>query len=89
MVIKCTLSGSTERIKYSVTRCSKLPPLPGYISKRGPYVKNGKRSTHKIIILYEFDRARLKEAWKTVSREMDTWHTIAGLDISAHILETT
>ena len=89
MVIKCILSGSMETIEYSVKQCWELPPLPEYMAKRGPYVKNQKGAAHQIVILYEFDRSRLKEAWRRVSEQMDFWRAVGGLAISAHISEKT
>ena len=89
MVIKCILSGSLESIKYSAKQCWELPPLPEHITKKGPYVNNSEGAAHQIIILYEFDRSRLKEAWKNVLKQMDSLHGVAGLTISAHILERT
>ena len=89
MVIKCVLSGPMESIKYSAKQCLDLPALPEHIAKRGPYVNNDEGDDHQIIILYEFDRLRLKEAWENVLKQMDYLHGVAGLNISIHIFERT
>ena len=89
MVIECILSGSMESIKYSAKQCSELPTLPEYIARKGLYVNNDEGADHQIIFLYEFDRSRLKEAWKNVLKQMDSLHGVAGLNISIHIFEKT
>ena len=89
MVIKCILSGSMESITYSAKQYRELPALPEHIAKKGPYVNNDEGADHQIIISYEFDRSRLKEAWENILKQMDSFHGIAGLNISFHIFEKT
>jgi hypothetical protein len=89
MVIRCIISGSMESIKYSAKKCRELPSLPGHIARKGPYVKNEEEGDHQIVISYEFDRSRLKEAWENVLRQMDSFHGVAGLNISIHLSEKT
>ena len=87
MIIKCTLSVSLESIKYYAKQFSQLPPLPEHITKKGPYVNNNEGAAHQIIILYEFDRSKLREAWTNILKQIDSLHGVPGLAISAHILE--
>ena len=89
MVIKCILSGSMESITYSAKQYRELPALPEHIAKKGPYVNNDEGADHQIIISYEFDRSRLKEAWESVLKQMDSLQGVAGLNISFHISEKT
>jgi tagatose-1,6-bisphosphate aldolase len=87
MVIKCILSVAMESIKYYAKQFSQLPPLPEHITKKGPYVNNKEGRAHQIIILYEFDRSKLREAWTNILKQIDSLHGVPGLAISAHIME--
>lgn len=87
MVIKCILSVDMESIKYYDKQLSQLPPLPEHITKKGPYVNNNEGAAHQIIILYEFDRSKLREAWTNILKQIDSLHGVPGLAISAHISE--
>jgi len=87
MVIKCILSVTPENIGYCARQLSQLPPLPEHITKKGPYVNNKEGRAHQIIILFEFDRSKLREAWTNILKQIDSLHGAPGLAISAHILE--
>ena len=86
MVIKCTLSFSLESIQYYASQFSELPPLPEYIIKNGPYVNNKEGTDQQIIILYKFDRSKLREAWTNILKQMDSLHGIPKFALSAHML---
>lgn len=86
MVIKCTLSFSLKGIQYYSSQFSELPPLPEYMTKNGPYVNNKEGTDQKIIILYKFDRSKLREAWTTILKQMDSLHGIPKFTFSAHVL---
>ncbi len=85
MVIKGILSVDIEGIKYYAKNFSQLPPLPEHITKKGPYVNNKEGAARQIIILYEFDRSKLREAWTNILKQMDFLYGVPGLAISAHI----
>ncbi len=87
MIIKCILSVSLENVRYYSQQFSELPPLAGYITQKGPYVNNKEGASHQIITLYEFERSKLKEAWKNILKQMDSFCGIPGFTLSAHILE--
>jgi|GEM_PF-1109329 len=87
MLIRCTLSVSLKSIKYFARKLSELPPLPPYMTKRGPYIEGGEGTDNKIITIYEFDRSRLAEAWENIFKQSDVLRTIPGFSLSARILE--
>ncbi|MDH4264691.1 MAG: hypothetical protein OEW45_03545 [Deltaproteobacteria bacterium] len=87
MVIKCTLSFSLESIKYYAGQFSDLPPLPEYITKKGPYVNNKEGAAHQMIILYKFDRSKSGEAWTNILKQIDFLRGVPGFALSAHIVE--
>ena len=85
MVIKCTLSVSLKSIKYCARQFSRLPPLPEYIIKRGPYI-NRPGVDGTILITYEFDKSKLAEAWENISKQWDVFRSVRGIALSAQIL---
>jgi len=86
MVIKCILSVDVESIKYYAQHFSQIPALPEHINKKGPYVNNEEGASHQLVILYEFERSKLKEAWKYILRQIDSLRRVPGFTLSAHIL---
>ena len=85
LLIKCTLSFSLKSIKYCARQFPRLPPLPEYIIKRGPYI-NGSGVDDKIIITYEFDKSKLAEAWENISKHWDVFRSVGEVALSAQIL---
>jgi hypothetical protein len=83
MLIKCTLSVSLKNIGLYAGKLSKLPPLPGYITKRGPYIHDGAEGDDRIITIYEFDRSRLEDARGIISSQLDAFQDIPGFTFSA------
>ena len=87
MIIRCTISVPFERIRDYAREVSELSSLPDYIIKRGPYIGDAAGAGSKIIITYDFEKARLVEAWEAISKQFDRFHRIPGFALSAHILE--
>ena len=86
MIIRCTFSVPLERIRDYAKEVSRLCPLPEYITRRGPYIKETTGAGGKIIIFYEFEESKTVEAWETISKQVDTFRVIPGFSLSAHIL---
>jgi len=87
MMIRCTFSVPFEKIRDYSKKVSELSSLPEYITKRGPYIKECSGGLSQIIISYDFDKARLVEAWEVISKQFDIFHGLPGFALSAHILE--
>ena len=87
MLIRFALSAPTKRIKDFSRKITRLPPLPEYITRRGPYIKGGTGMRSQIVILYEFDKLNLAKTWENISRNWDEFCGIPGLALSAHLLE--
>jgi hypothetical protein len=85
MMIRCTFSIPFEKIRDYTTELSELSSLPEYITKRGPYIKDVAGELSQIII-YDFEKPRLAEAWEAISKQFDRFHGIPGFALSAHIL---
>ena len=87
MMIRCTFSVPFEKIKDYAKEFSKVSSLPEYITKRGPFIKEDAGGSSKIIISYDFEKARFIEAWEVISKQFDSFHGLPGFALSAHILE--
>ena len=86
-MIRCTFSVPFEKIKDYAREVSEISSLPVYITKRGPYIKEDPGGVSKIIISYDFEKARLVEAWEVISKHFDRFfHGLPGFALSAHIL---
>ena len=84
MLVKCTLSVSLKNIGVYVGKLSELPPLPGYITRRGPFIHEGAGEDDRIITIYEFDKSRLAEAWEIISNHLDVFRDIPDFTFFAH-----
>ena len=84
MVIKCTLSVSLKNIAAYSGKLSEFPPLPWYITRRGPFIHDGAEGDDEIITIYEFDKSRLEEAWEIISNQLNALQHIPGLTFSVH-----
>ncbi len=87
MIIRLILSLPLKRIRECAPRVTKITPLPDYISKRGPYVDNGVGAANQIVIMFEFEKRKLAEAWKYIFKHLDAFHDIPGFGFSAYLLE--
>jgi len=86
MVIRCTVSVAQKSLQDCVRLFSEFPPLPEYIARKGPDVHNAEGAAHEIIVMYEFDGLRLAEAWGDISKQFDSFRSIPGFVLSAHVL---
>ena len=86
MVIKCAFSITLEGIREQARKVIGLSPIPGYITKRGPYIKENGGAGDQIITIYEFDESKLSEAWEIISKQLDAFRGVPGFTLSAHLL---
>ena len=84
MVIKFTLPVPLEEIWPYIKKILELPPLPEYITKRGPFINNGEGDKNRIITLYDFDESRLIEAWDIIFKQVRIFRDLPGFTFSAH-----
>jgi hypothetical protein len=86
MVIKCIFSIPLKSIKDYARQVMELPPLPEYISIRGPYINDDVGAGNQTITLYEFEESKSAEAWKSIFKQLDAFHAVAGFTFAAEIL---
>ena len=85
MVIIGTMSFPPQSAK-EVGKCfMELPPVPDYITMKGPYVHGVKGEGIQSTILYEFDRSRMAEAFENVSNRYVAYHGVAGLTYAINV----
>jgi hypothetical protein len=86
MIIKCTFSIPLKSIRDYATQIAELPPLPEYITKRGPYIDDAIGASNQTITVYEFDESKYPEAWKNIFKQLDAFHGIPGFSFSAQVM---
>jgi len=86
VIIKCAFSTPLEGIREHARKVIGLSPMPAYITKRGPYIKENGGAGDQIIIIYEFDKSKLSEAWEIISKQLDALRGVPGFTLSAHLL---
>ncbi len=86
MIIKCTFSIPLKSIRDYARQISELPPLPEYITKRGPYIDDAVGASNQTITIYEFDESKFPEGWKSIFKQLDVFHGIPGFTFSAQVL---
>lgn len=82
MGTKFSFSIPLKNIKEYARKVIELPPLPEYINKRGPYI----HEVVKIMVVYEFDKGKIAEAWEIIWKHLDAFRSIPGFTLSAPIL---
>jgi hypothetical protein len=87
MVIKFTISIPLKSIRDYARQITALPPLPEYITKRGPYINNASEANNEIITIYEFDKSKFAEAYENISNHLDAFRGVPGFSFSAKLLK--
>ena len=86
MIIECSFSIPLKAIGDYNRQAKNLPPLPTYITKRGPYIDETQGMANRITTVYEFDKSRLAEAWKNISTHLDAFRAVRGFSLSAQVI---
>ena len=81
MGIKFSFSIPLKSITEYARKVIEVPPLPEYITKRGPYIHDAV----KIMVVYEFDKANFAEGWEIISKHLEAFRGIPGFAPSAPI----
>jgi len=76
IVIIGSLSTSLEGVRHYARQFIDLPPLPAYIKKNAPYVKNEEGGIHQIIISYEFDKSKFVEAMENICKQLGSFRDV-------------
>jgi len=85
MVIIATTAFPSEQSTEMGKRLGKLPPLPAYMTQKGPYVGNEVGLGVKTLSLYEFDQSKTKEAMEYVGDRYTKFFGVPGFTYSIRI----
>jgi hypothetical protein len=86
MVISCIFSFPPKSAKEYAQLATELPPLPEYITMKGPYINRAAEEDIITIALYEFDKSRFAEASKHIFNQLGAFHGVSGFTFSARVL---
>ncbi len=86
MVIKCTFSIPLKSIRDYALQIAEQPPLPEYITKKGPYIDDAAGASNQTVTIYEFDESKFPEGWKRIFEQLDVFHGVPGFTFSAQVL---
>ncbi len=87
MFIRFTHSVPLKSIHEFSRVLKKLRPLPNYIKRRGPYIDDVGSTRNQIVLVYEFEKPKLAEAWKYIFLQWDAFRCIPGSALSGHVFE--
>jgi hypothetical protein len=85
MVIIGILSYPPESVKEFAKRFIGQPPLPAYITMKGPYTSTEVGAGIKAIAIYEFDQSKVSEAIGFITARYAKYYGVPGFTYSANI----
>jgi hypothetical protein len=88
MIIQCTFSMPLKNLGDYAWQIAERPPLPEYITKKGPYIDDAVGAGKQTVTLYEFDESEFPEGWKRIFEHLDVFRGVPGFTFSAQVLET-
>ncbi len=87
MIIKCSVSFPLKAIGDYDRRARNLPPLPNFITKRGPYLDEAPGAASQITTVFEFEKSNLHEAWQKICGHLDALRVVPGFKLSAQLMD--
>lgn len=85
MVVLGMLSYPPEGANEVGKRFLANPPLPGYITMKGPYVSGVKGEGMQTLVVYECDRSKLADAMEFVTNRYVGYMGVPGLTFSVQV----
>jgi len=87
MLIKCSFSFPLKAIGDYDRQAKNLPPLPDFITRRGPYLDETPGAVGQITTILEFEKSKLHEAWPRISGHLDALRIIPGFRLSSQPMD--
>jgi hypothetical protein len=84
MVIIGILSYPPESVKEMAKRFLEQPPLPAYITMKGPYFSSEVGVGNKAIVIYELDQTKILEASQFITTRFTKYYGVPGFTYSAN-----
>jgi hypothetical protein len=85
MVIISIVSYPKESAKEMGKRMLEQPPLPAYITMKGPYASPEVGAGMKAIIIFELDKSKLLEAYEVIAARNTKYFGVPGFTFSQNI----
>ncbi len=85
MVILAVLSFPPESAKEIGKRFLELPPVPDYLTMRGPFIQGVKGDGIQTTVVYEFDRAKMADAMEAVSNRYVPYYGVPGFTYTINV----
>jgi hypothetical protein len=85
MAIIGFLSYPPESAKEMGKRFLEQPPLPAYITVKGPYFSTEVGVGFKAISIYEFDKSKFSEAFEVIAARHAKYYGVPGFTYSQNI----
>ena len=82
MVTIGMLSYPPESAKEQAKRFIEQPPLPAYITIRGPYISSEVGAGIKAIVIYEYDQSKVSEATQVLAARFAKYFGVPGFTYS-------
>jgi hypothetical protein len=82
MVIVGMMSFPPESVKEMSERFMTSPPVPSFMVMKGPYINSDLGSGFKAMILYEFDKSKMREAGEVVINRYSKFIGVPGFTFS-------
>jgi len=86
MVIMSTVSYLPENFKEAFKRFKNLPSPPSFVTMKGPYMKTETGQGLTGYVFYEFDQAKMREAYEWVATRMGKFVGVPGYTYSINVL---
>ena len=84
MVIIGFLSYPPESSKEMAKRFLEQPPLPTYLTMKGPYFSSELGEGIKSIVIYEFDQSKFSEVNQFIITRFTKYYGVPGFTYSIH-----
>jgi hypothetical protein len=84
MVIIGILSYPPESSKEMAKRFLEQPPLPAYITMKGPYFSSQVEEGMKSIVVYEFDQSKFSEVNQFIITRFTKYYGVPGFTYSVN-----
>jgi hypothetical protein len=78
------ISYPPEQVKEAVKRFRELPPVPSYMTIKGPFVIGELGQGIKTMTLYEYDQSKTKETLEYVGSRLAKFFGVPGFTYSVH-----
>ncbi len=85
MIIILEIIYSLESSEKIAKRISKLPPLPNFISLKGPYARFISKTRIKSLSIYEFDESEFLNAFEYIVKRTSSCESLEGFSYNTRI----